>query len=259
VATDAYERRVNQQHRPSHARRTARSHAAFLLPLLQPGHRVLDIGCGPGSITAGLHEAVGPDGVAIGLDRRPGPGPVPFACGDLHRLPFPDTSFDAVFLCAVLQHVPDPLAALVEARRVCRPGAVIGVADADWGGELVTPEDAWIERGTEILEQLRAGTDPRVGRQLRGLLHRAGFAEAVATASGRGGGGPGTVAFAEFQASLFEPPEVIQRVTGQGIASAADMKAVAAAWRRWGAEPGATIARHWFEATARVPSGDGPD
>jgi SAM-dependent methyltransferase len=253
---DAYQRRLQERHRPSHARRTTASHAAFLLPLLRPGMRMLDLGCGPGSITAGLHEAVAPGGIAIGVDLHPGPAPVPLVCADINRLPFPDRTFDAVFLCAVLQHVADPCAVLVEARRLCRPGAVIGVADADWGGEVVAPADPWIERGTQILERLREGTDPRVGRQLRGLLHRAGFADAVATAQGRGGGGARSAAIGEFQASLFEPAEVKERVVARGIATAEDLAAVAAAWRRWGADPGATIARHWFEATARVPLAD---
>ena len=75
--------------------------------------------------------------------------------GDVYRLPFPDRSFDAIFVCAVLQQVADPLRALVEARRVARSGAVIGVADADWGSAVIAPDDPWLDRGRQILSRLR--------------------------------------------------------------------------------------------------------
>jgi SAM-dependent methyltransferase len=251
----AYGRFLRERHRPAHGRRTARSHAAFLLPRLSPGDRVLDLGCGPGSITAGLGEAVGPAGVAIGLDLDPGPAPVPLVRGDATRLPLATAAVDAVFVCAVLQHLADPLALLREARRVCRPGAVIGVADADRGGALVAPADPWLDRGQEILDRLRDGTDIHVGRRLRGLLHEAGFVDAVATARGTGGGGPGSAAAAEWEAAAFEAPAAVAAVVERGIATAGEMAEVAAAWRRWGADPGATLARHWFEATARAPGG----
>jgi SAM-dependent methyltransferase len=116
--------------------------------------RLLDLGCGPASITAGLAEAVGDDGVAIGFDGDPGPAGVPLVAGDVFRLPFRERSFDAVFSSAVLQHLPDPLAALVEVRRVCAPGAVVGLADADWGGALVAPPNPLLDRGQQILEAL---------------------------------------------------------------------------------------------------------
>jgi SAM-dependent methyltransferase len=251
---ERYESFVRDHHRPALARRTADSHAGSLLPLLHPGLRLLDLGCGPATITAGLHAGVSPGGMAVGVDRRRDlAGPVPLARADIHRLPFADATFDAVFCCAVLQHVADPPAVLVEAWRVCRPGAVIRLVDADWGGELIHPEDPWLARGTEIQGQLRAGTSRYVGRRLRGLLHAAGFVDAVAVSRTQGGGGPATTSFAEHQATLFEAPAAIERVVNAGIASADEMAAVARAWRRWAADPAATMARHGFEATARKP------
>jgi SAM-dependent methyltransferase len=190
--------------------------------------------------------------MVVGVDLDPGPAGLPLVRADIHALPFADGSFDAVFMCAVLQHVADPLLALFEARRVARPGAVIGVADADWGGSLIAPEDRWLARGQQILARLRAGTSPHVGRQLRGLLHAAGFIDVHVAARGTGGGGPGCCAEAEFQASFFEAPPVIDRVTELGLASPDDMASIATAWRRWGADPAATAARHWFEAVART-------
>jgi len=241
-----------QRHRPAHARRTARSVAAFFLPLLRPGDRVVDLGCGPGSVTAGLAEAVGPTGRAVGVDVDPGPAPVPLARADIHALPFPDRSVDAIFMCAVLQHVGDPIRPLLEARRVARPGAVIGVADADWGRAIAAPDDPWLDMGQHLLTALRAGTSPYVGRDLRGLLHAAGFVDARVTARSTGGS-DGCEREGAFQAEFFEAPAAVDVVTARGLASAQDMAAIASAWRRWAQDPAATSARHSFEATARVP------
>ena len=217
---------------------------------------MLDLGCGPGSITVGLAEAAGPGGSAVGVDLDPGPAAVPLVRADAFRLPFPDRSFDAVFSCAVLQHLGNPLDALREARRVCRPGAAIGIADADRGGVLVEPADPWLDRGHEILDRLRDGTSLHVGRQLRGLLHRAGFVDVRARSRGGGVGGPESTAHAEQQAAAFEVPALVDVVVERGIATPDELTAVAAAWRRWGADPGATLAVHWFEATAQAPGGD---
>jgi SAM-dependent methyltransferase len=243
-ARDDYARLMKARHRPNHGRRTAQSHAAFLLLHLEPRMRILDLGCGPASITAGL----GPG--AIGVDVDPGPAAVPLAAADAYRLPFPDASFDAVFCCAVMQHLTDPAAALAEARRVCRRGAVIGVADADWGGALRHPDNPLLARGQEIQERLRGGASPYVGRRLRGLLHDAGFARVQAAARGSGGGDAQTAWQAATQAAMFEAAETIAVVVEEGIATAAEMAAIAAAWRRWGDDPGAVSTGWWFEALA---------
>src|SRR5262245_59048725 len=117
-------------HTPRLARRTAAVQAAFFLPNLRPGMRVLDVGCGPGTITLGLAEAVAPGEVA-GVDVREDrlalaraaatERKVPntrFEIGDVYALPFPDAAFDAVLVHAVLEHLPDPGRALAAVRRV---------------------------------------------------------------------------------------------------------------------------------------------
>ena len=252
----SYESFLRERHRPALARRTVDSVAAFFVPHVRSGDRLVDLGCGPGSVTVGFGAAVGPDGMVVGVDLDPGPAPLPLVRGDIHQLPFPNGSVDAIFVCAVLQHLAEPLVALVEARRIARPGAVIGVADADWGSALVAPADPWLERGQAILTALRAGTSPFVGRELRGLLHAAGFVDVHVTARGTGGGGPGCLREAEFQASFFDARPVIDLVRERGLASPQDMATIAAAWRRWGRDPAATLARHWFEAIARAPAAD---
>src|SRR3954452_6892978 len=107
--------------------------------------RALDVGCGPGTITVGLGQAVAP-GRVVGLDLAPSvlaearahatahsTAHIAFEAGSATTLPFPDRTFDAVFAHTLLEHLRDPLAALREARRVRRPGGVLGVRDCDWG------------------------------------------------------------------------------------------------------------------------------
>ncbi|MFC9440537.1 class I SAM-dependent methyltransferase [Nocardia sp. NPDC057030] len=104
---------------------------------LRPGHTALDIGCGPGEITAALAHAVGPDGLALGIDisasmltravQRHRGGNIAFVRADAQRLPLRDNTVDAVTCIAGLQLIPDPVAALAEMIRVLRPGGYLAV------------------------------------------------------------------------------------------------------------------------------------
>jgi SAM-dependent methyltransferase len=247
-----YEEALRRRHRPAHAARTAESHAAFFVPHLRSGTALLDLGCGPGTITAGLAAAVAP-GTATGVDLYPGssddvPG-VTFVTADVYELPFEDASFDAIFSCCVLQHLSDPAAALREARRVARPGAVIGVVDADWGGQLMYPNDPRLDRALEVASALRPNTSPYVGRQLRALLAEAGFvrcegsARVVVDATDEQAQGVG-----EFSAGGYENDAFVEQAVQRGLATAEEMAGFAGAWRTWGGHPGAFLARLWCEA-----------
>ena len=118
----------------SHPWRTAANSAGYLLGSLKPHMKILDIGCGPGTITADLAELV-PDGRVTGVDHAPGIleqaretaaarglANVDFAVADVHALDYPDDTFCVVHAHQVLQHVGDPVQALREMRRVTRPG-----------------------------------------------------------------------------------------------------------------------------------------
>jgi ubiquinone/menaquinone biosynthesis C-methylase UbiE len=99
---------------------------------LRPGDVVLDLACGPGNFTSAFAAAVGPTGLAVGVDtsepmlaraRATNAHPrAAYVCGDATRLPFPDGSLDAVGCYAALYLIPDPFAALDEMVRVLRPG-----------------------------------------------------------------------------------------------------------------------------------------
>lgn len=148
-----------------------------------------------------------------------------------------------------MQHLPDPLAALREARRVARPGAVIGVVDADWDGEILYPANPWLRRSTELARKLREGTSPFVGKQLRHLLTEAGFVHVEAYArvmhhgTAQEARGVGT-----FTASSFRYPATVARAVAEGWATLEELEEMARAWVAWGEEPGAFLARFWCEA-----------
>src|SRR4051812_2720912 len=128
----------------SHRWRTAENSAAYLLPSLTSGDTLLDLGCGPGTITADLATQVTPGRVvaleitdaALDLARAEiasrGLTNVDFTVGDVHRLDFADDSFDVTHAHQVLQHVADPVAALREMRRVTRPGGLVAARDSDY-------------------------------------------------------------------------------------------------------------------------------
>ena len=261
--TTEYQQWLRQQHGGAHARRTAERNAAFFLPFLRAGMRLLDAGCGPGSITIGLAERVAPGEVvgidvsaesiafARGLADERGVTSVRFEVGDVYALPFEDATFDAAFSHAMLQHLAEPLAALREMRRVLKPGGVIGIADADLGSGVVYPSSPGLERASDITIRLREaeGGTPLIGRRLRELLFEAGFPRNAAFVAADCDGAKETVErAAAWQAGYFEAAPFVERVTGLGIATEVEMREIATAWRAWGGHPGAFAARYWNQA-----------
>lgn len=163
----------------------------FFANHLKPGMRLLDCGCGPGALTLGFAALVRP-GETVGIDIDPQvieravsaagesmADNVRFEVGDIHRLPYPDASFDAVWAQLVLFHVPDPLAVLKEMRRVIRPGGFIGIRDADTASEYMVPSTPLTEEAEALILRVRqfTGGSPFYGRQQRKLLLDAGFSK----------------------------------------------------------------------------------
>jgi SAM-dependent methyltransferase len=196
--------RANPAVAAAQGERTAAHDADFFLPHVRPDMRLLDAGCGGGSITVGLAEAVAL-GSVVGLDlevfrlaeargRATSSEVVNVALlgGDLYTLPFPDATFDAVFSHHVLQHVPDPLAALREFHRVLRPGGVVGIRDPDEGATLFSPATPLLVEARELEMRLRRhhGSDPAYARNQRGLLLEAGFVRPDAQAAAQSWGTP---------------------------------------------------------------------
>ncbi len=102
-----------------------------------------------------------------------------FRQADLRALPFPNAAFDHAFVCFVLEHLPEPSAALAELARVVRPGGSLTVIEGDHGSVLFHPEDARARAAIacQVALQRAAGGDPEIGRRLAPLLRRAGFSQ----------------------------------------------------------------------------------
>ncbi|MGX1304348.1 SAM-dependent methyltransferase [Streptomyces albogriseolus] len=241
----------------SHTWRTARNSAAYLLGALKPHMRILDIGCGPGTITADLAALV-PDGHVTGLDREPGIleraravaderglTNADFVTGDVHALDFPDDTFCVVHAHQVLQHVGDPVAALREMRRVTKPGGYVAVRDADYAAMTWYPESAGLDDWLNLYRRVaRAnGGEPDAGRRLKAWALEAGFTDVTATT------GTWTYSTAEERAwwsGLWADRTVAsayaERAVAGGHATRERLEAAAAAWREWG-RPGGRLVR----------------
>ena len=179
----------------AHRWRTATNSAAFLLGELEPSSRVLDAGCGPGTVTADLARFV-PDGSIVGLDQShelvaqaridfAGVENLAFEVGDVYALPYEDSSFDVVYAHQLLQHLSDPVAGLGEMRRVLRPGGLVAVRDGDYGAFAWWPPEPRLDRWIEIYHQLTSinGAFADAGRRLHAWVLDAGFVELKVSSS----------------------------------------------------------------------------
>lgn len=175
------------------SRRTLDSHGAFFIDHLQPGMRVLDVGCGPGSMTLGIAGRIG-DGRVTGLDldesqvklaqqsaTERGVSNASFRSGSAYELPFDDAQFDAVFSHALIEHLSEPVRAMRQFLRVLKPGGVMGVATPDWSGFLYGPLTPEMRAAVKAYEALQVGNggDVNVGHKLSQYAIDAGFERVV--------------------------------------------------------------------------------
>jgi ubiquinone/menaquinone biosynthesis C-methylase UbiE len=232
--------------------RTAAVDAAFLLPHLRAGSRVLDVGCGPGSITLGLAQAASP-GEVVGVDLQQrvverarvlaadrGISNVRFEVADAYELPFADGTFDAVLEHRVLMHLSDPVRGLREVRRVLRAGGVLGLRDVDVATAVRWPTTPKFELFHDLRMRAFAlqGIDGRTGRKHRQLLLEAGFERAETRAVTEGGGSPaGVREHARFLLNTFEG--IARIALEQGWVDQAGADAIAADIRVWAERPDA--------------------
>jgi len=166
--------------------RSAPDRAEFALGMLSNGDRVIDVGCGPGTITAGLARAIGSTGRAIGVDAQlsqiqaataAAPESAAFAVASAYALPLADQSVDMYFSHALYEHLSRPDKALAEARRVMRDGGILAVAASDWSRAEFSPRTDDVSEAMSGHYRLRreAGGDPFAGGQLAAWARAAGF------------------------------------------------------------------------------------
>lgn len=249
----------------SHGWRTVENSAAYLLPHLRPDLRLLDVGTGPGTITIDLARRLS-EGAVTGIDNaaaaveatqalaaREGVT-VRASVGDVYALDFADAGFDVVHAHQVLQHLADPVAALVEMRRVCLPGGLVAVRDADYAAMTWFPSSRGLDRWLELYTALaRAGDgEPDAGRRLRSWAVEAGFAEITSSASVWCFASPEDLAWwTGTWAERVTASTFADQAVARGLSDPVELEALAQAWREWGERPGAWFSVLHAEVLAR--------
>lgn len=251
----------------SHRWRTAENSAAYLLPLLEPGMSLLDVGCGPGTLTADLAMRVSP-GPVLGVDVDAGvidearghaetlrPRNLSFIRGDFRTLGLPPGSFDVVHAHQMLQHLRDPVGALEEMGRLARPGAVIAVRDCDYSATMWAPEEEGLARWLRLYLAVtrRNGAEANAGRWLLHWAHKAGLRSASYTTS--------TWTFSspedrQWWGGLWADRVVgstfAEQAVGYGLATPDELVRISDGWRAWAAQPDGIFVLVHGEVIARV-------
>ncbi|MGW4802424.1 methyltransferase domain-containing protein [Nonomuraea sp. NPDC004297] len=232
----------------SHRWRTAANSAGYLLPHLKPHMLVLDVGSGPGTITADLAELV-PDGRvtasevtadALDLARAEvaarGLPNVDFAVADAHALDFPDDTFCVVHAHQVLQHVGDPVRALREMRRVTRPGGYVAVRDSDYFAFTWFPRLPALEEWMALYQRVARsnGGEPDAGRRLLSWARAAGFTDITPTSSTWCFATPEDRAWwGGMWAERVLRSAMAEQALATGAATEADLRRMSEGWLEW--------------------------
>jgi len=237
----------------SHASRTAAKNAAYLIPHIKTHFRILDVGCGPGSITVDLARLV-PQGSIIGLDYSSvavnaakklasdqGIKNAEFKTGDAYHLYWEDETFDVVHCHQCLIHMDDPGRVLKEMRRVCKKGGIVAAREADMGTLAIYPPTQRLEYLWDITRHsIRSGGgEPDAGRFLVAWAREAGFARSEVAVTG-------TVDIASTAEErriigTTHPDRLLSSEMGTkaieagilGLTTRQNLEDIAAAWKEW--------------------------
>jgi ubiquinone/menaquinone biosynthesis C-methylase UbiE len=227
-------------------KRTAAKHAAFFTPVLHRGMRLLDCGCGPGTITMDLAKLVSPGQVVrIDLEATQARSAAHLAkqqhinaglgVASTYALPFSDGQFDAVFAHALVEHLREPAKALLEMKRVLKPSGVVGIRSPEWAGRLIYPPSPLLDQAIHSFEEMQIanGGNPHVGRAFTRLLRESGFSRISISASYEIYDDPAF--FAEWLAGYLESRGHTElRNSAQEV-------------RAWSEHPDVVLALAWFK------------
>jgi SAM-dependent methyltransferase len=248
--------------------RSATEYADFVLPSIGARDRVLDVGCGPGSITVGLAQVAGHvTGVDVDdaefADARAyaavhGIDNVEFVEGSIYELDVPDASVDVCTLCSMMETLDDPLAGLAEVRRVLKPGGLIGASSIEYGGLILHgPGEQLLRRFYELrlkLWEAQGDVNPYRGRELRGLLLAAGFEQVEAGTTYFSYGTEERVrTFGLGRAADCRDEWYVDGLTEHGFADQDEIDAFEQAWTTWAESADSFAAFAWGRATGREP------
>ncbi|MCK2219211.1 class I SAM-dependent methyltransferase [Actinomadura sp. ATCC 31491] len=232
----------------SHRWRTAGNSAAYLLPHLKPHMTVLDVGSGPGTITADLAGLVAHvtaaevTAEALELSRAElaarGVRNADFAVADAHDLPFPDDTFCVVHAHQVLQHVGDPVRALREMRRVAKPGGYVAARDSDYAAFAWWPRLPELDEWLALYQRVARGNggEPDAGRRLLSWARAAGFEDVTPTSSTWCFATPDDRAWwGGMWAERILGSDMARKALATGAATEADLRRISDGWRAWAA------------------------
>ncbi len=181
----------------SHTWRTIENSAQYLEHHLTTSSNLLDIGCGPGTITIDFAMRL-TKGTVLGIDisheivkkakiasKESGLDNCSFDTGDTYNLDFADNTFDIVHAHQLLQHLTDPVAAIKEMRRVVRPGGVVALRDADYGGMIWAPADPKLDEWMDLYQRMtkKNNVEANAGRYLFSWATQAAFSSVNASSS----------------------------------------------------------------------------
>jgi ubiquinone/menaquinone biosynthesis C-methylase UbiE len=242
----------------AHAVRRANEAAAFILPLLKSPARLLDFGCGPGTITIDLAEHLMPDGSVVGIDSSAQVieqarstatvrhvENVSFEVNSIYETGYASESFDAAYAHQVLQHLSEPVRALNEIRRVLVPDGICGVREVDWGTTAIWPKDDRLTRFIDVYRQVtdRNGGDANAGRNLKQWFGDAGFSDLVVTTSTWSfSDEAGLKWWGEQWAERILHSDLATRALEYGIATEGELAEISQGWLDWMRAPGAFFA-----------------
>jgi ubiquinone/menaquinone biosynthesis C-methylase UbiE len=233
------------------ARRTVDTHGAFAIPLFSPGVDVVDLGCGPGSITNGIAAMVHP-GTVIGVDRESSQihlaraaaraldrSNCTFVVGSVTSITLDAHSADVVFAHALFEHLQDPPSVLTQVKRVLRDGGHIALRSPDWGGFIVHPDVDGLGAAIAAYEELqtRNGGDVHAGRKLASWIRQAGFDDIRTTAS----------------YEIYQDPSVIGDYLARRLDAEPGAGQHARAIRQWSHARDNVFMQAWVEVVGRKP------
>ncbi|MEV4568833.1 methyltransferase domain-containing protein [Nonomuraea sp. NPDC049419] len=250
----------------SHRWRTAENSAAYLLPHLLPHMKLLDVGSGPGTITADLAGRVGhvtasevsDDALALARGEITARGltNVDFAVADVHDLPFPDDTFCVVHAHQVLQHVGDPVQALREMGRVTKPRGFVAARDSDYAAFTWWPRVPALDEWLALYQKVARGNggEPDAGRRMLSWARAAGFDDVTSTSS--------TWCFATpadrewwggMWADRILSSAMARQALATGAATESDLRRISAGWREWAAAEDGWFSILHGEVICRLP------